>query len=97
MRLYELEIISNVVLNGKAKNSNTIKKLFDLDNIQVEEFVNEKTNKHVKKYSLIYENNICYKVNKSYEDLKDVILNKSIPVLGFADKFKSKQNIKKGK
>lgn len=97
MRLYELEIISNVVLNGKAKNSNTIKKLFDLDNIQVEEFVNEKTNKHVKKYSLIHENNICYKVNKSYEDLKDVILNKSIPVLGFADKFKSKQSIKKGK
>ena len=42
MRLYELEIISNVVLNGKTKNSNTIKKLFDLDNIQVEEFVNEK-------------------------------------------------------
>ena len=97
MRLYELEIISNVVLNGKTKNSNTIKKLFDLDNIQVEEFVNEKTNKQVKKYSLIYENNICYKVNKSYEDLKDVILNKSIPVLGFADKFKSKQSIKKGK
>ena len=79
MRPYELEIIA-------AKNK--VKKVFDLDNIQVEEYVNAKTGKHVMKYSLIQVGEAYYKINKPYSELSNLIINRSIPVLGLMYKSK---------
>jgi hypothetical protein len=90
MRVFEFEIISDI-LNSKSKvlkKNAVIKKLFNLDNIIAEEYIDDKTGKPVKKYCLIYDNNIPYKINKPYEDVKKVILDRSIPVLGFAHKSK---------
>jgi len=91
MRVLEFEIVSDILNseNKVLKRNAIIKKLFNLDNIIAEEYINDKTGKPIKKYCLIYDNNIPYKINKSYEDVKKVILDRSIPVLGFA--FKSKK------
>ena len=90
----ELEIISDTyAINQKTgkrtliKRNDKIKKLFDLNIINVEEFVDIKTGKHMPKYSLVVcPNDVAYKVNKPFEDLKVMIQDKSIPVLGFAAK-----------
>lgn len=96
---YELEIISDIVynLNGKPKlitKNDKIKKLFDLFDINLEEYVDAKTGKHIKKYCTIVEENTYYKINKPYEVLKALIQNKSIPVLGLAAKSKRYKPIK---
>lgn len=93
MRLYELEIIIDINNNDSKKpkvlvKNDRIKKLFDLDIIRLEEYVDSKTGKHIKKYSGILDDNNYFKINKPYEDLKNLIIPKSIPVLGFAHKSK---------
>lgn len=91
--LYELEIIADVSINKGRKISiiknNKIRKLFDLNAISVEEYLNPKTGKVVSKYSGIYDNTTYYKINKPYEDLKNLVINKSTPVLGFMSKSKT--------
>jgi hypothetical protein len=90
---YELEIISDIVhnLNGKpvvVTKQDRIKKLFNLYDIELEEYVDSKTGRHIKKYCTIVEENTYYKINKPYEELKALIQNKSIPILGLAAKSK---------
>jgi hypothetical protein len=93
--LYELEIISDVhkfSKNGKQtliKRNDKIKRLFDLNEVTVEEFLDPKTGKHISKYSLVIYKDATFKVNKPYEVLKSIVQNKSIPVLGLASKSKS--------
>lgn len=79
MRPYELEVIAD---------KDKVKKLFDLDNILLEEYVNAKTGKHIKKYSLIQVNDIYYKINKPYHELSTLIINRSTPILGLMYKSK---------
>lgn len=74
----ELEYIS-----GKTK----IRKLFTIDNIELEEFIGKDGNS-IKKYSSILYMDNWFKVNKSYEELKEIKINKSIPILGLASKSK---------
>ena len=62
--------------------------IFDLDTIELEEYIDSKTGKHIKKYSAIYQNNVYFKIDKPYEELKNIILNRSIPILGLAYKSK---------
>lgn len=91
MREHELEIIIDITTGGpKPKvlvKNDRIKKIFDLDNIELEEYV-DRLGKHIKKYSSVYENNIHYKVNKPYEELKKLKLNRSIAIVGLAGKSK---------
>lgn len=87
----ELEIISDIVdtRSNKPKvlvKNDKIKKLFDLDSIEVEEFIDSKTGKHIKKYSSVYFNNTYYKVNKPYAELSFLIINKRMPVIGLIGK-----------
>lgn len=93
MRLTEFEIITDVTSSNEAKpkillHNDKVKKLFDLDTIELEEFIDLKTGKHIKKYSSVLYNNNWYKINKPYEELKNIMSNKSIPILGFASKSK---------
>jgi hypothetical protein len=90
---YELEIISDIVLTvgNKTKTvskNDCIKKIFDLETVEIEEYVDPKNGKHIKKYTSVYQNNIYYKVNKPYEEVKHLVLNRTAPVLGFISKSK---------
>lgn len=85
---YELEIISDI--NSPTSNKilvkqDKIKKIFDLDNIELEEFIDAKSGKHIKKYCSIVINNNLYKINKPYEELKFMIINSRIPVIGLVN------------
>lgn len=93
----ELEIISDIVSEdtGKRKvitKNDKIKRIFDLDTIDLEEYVDVKTGKHIAKYSFIYKESLCYKINKPYEQLKSLMLNKTTPVVGFLSKSKKYRN-----
>jgi hypothetical protein len=92
MRPYELEVISTVSTIGpKPKvitKNDKIKKIFDLDAIKLEEYIDGKTGKHIKKYATILDNDSYFKINKPYDELKELILNRSIPVLGLMYKSK---------
>lgn len=90
---YELEIISDITdTTGPKpkiiKRQDKIKRLFELNELEVEEYVEPKTGKHIAKYSGIYYKDIYYKVNKPYEELKQLVNNRTTPVLGFAAKSK---------
>ncbi len=89
---YELEIISDVLSNHQKpkvlKKNDRIRKLFDLDNVELEEYIDQKTGKHIKKYSAIYHNNAYYKINKPYDELRELILNRTLTIQGFAYKSK---------
>ena len=96
---YELEIISDIIYNVKGKpnviiKQDKIKKIFNLYDIDLEEYVEAKTGKHIKKYCTIVEENTYYKINKPYEELKALIQNKSIPILGLAAKAKWFKKVK---
>lgn len=90
---YELEIISDIVnttgnkVKVVRKNAN-IKKIFDLELLEVEEYIEPRTGKSIKKYTSAYQNNIYYKVNKPYEEVKQLVLNGTIPIIGFIGKSK---------
>jgi hypothetical protein len=90
----EFEIITDTFAVGKSgrqvlvKRNDKVKKLFDLNEIDVEEFIDIKTGKHIDRYSLVISNNIGFKVDKPYEVVKTMVQNKSIPVLGFMAKSK---------
>lgn len=91
MRLHEFEIISDVQsTTSKPKlltKNDKIKKLFNLDEITAEEFIDGKTGKHIKKYCVIHDlNNTAYKINTPYEIVKNIIFNKTFTVKGFASK-----------
>lgn len=88
----ELQIIANVAVNNKVVKNALINKLFDINEIEVEEFINPKTAKPVKKYTGIYSNNVYYKVNKPYEELKSLKINKTYPVIGFLGHSKKYKN-----
>lgn len=86
----ELQIITDVLgaptKEGMRKiifKNKIINKLFDINEIEVEEFIDPKTGKAIKKYSGIYSKEIYYKVNKPYEELKDLKINRTYPVRGF--------------
>lgn len=93
MRITELEIITDITTNDLNKpkilvKGDKIKKIFDLDAIELEEYIDNKTGKHIKKYSSVIQNNVYFKVNKPYNELKELMLSRSTPVLGFAYKAK---------
>ena len=79
----ELEIITNITNQmGKVIVKNEkIKKIFDLDTIELEEYIDTK-GRHIKRYSSIYHNNNYYKINKPYEELRFLVVNKRYPVVG---------------
>jgi stalled ribosome rescue protein Dom34 len=89
---YELEIITDISLSSsktkKIIKNNKIKKLFDLNVVSLEEYVDPRSGKTISKYSGIYQDSVYYKINKPYEELKDLIINKTTPVLGFMSKSK---------
>lgn len=90
--MYELEIITDIASvdkKGKVKvvtKNDKIKRLFDLNEIELEEYIDNRTGRHIKKYTSVFHNNTYLKINKPYEELKDIVMNRSIPVLGFAYK-----------
>ncbi len=92
--LYELEIIADMVKTNKkgeittTRKNNKVKKLFELNNIELEEYIDSRTGLPVKKYSSVFQNNQFFKVNKPYEELKVIMINRSIPILGLAAKAK---------
>lgn len=93
MRKFELEVITDITTNNSKKpkllyKNARIKKMFDLDNIELEEYIEPTTGKHVLKYASVYYNNVYYKVNIPYEQLRNLVLNNTINVLGLAYKSK---------
>lgn len=99
--IYELEVISDILgLESKAgkrillTKNDKIKKLFNLNEIEIEEFIDPKNGKHIKKYSTVFKGDICYKINKPYEELKYILINKTEPIVGFV---RHSKNIKKYK
>jgi len=89
----ELEFISDLTSSRNGKTvvlvkNDKVKKLFNLDEIEVEEFIDPKTGKHIPKYSTVSIKDMFYKINKPYEELKSLVLNRTTPVLGFAYKSK---------
>ena len=62
-------------------------KQFETTRITIEQYVNPKTAKTIKKYCYIKEDDKYYKVNHKFEDL--IKLNKAIEVKGF--QFKTKK------
>lgn len=96
----ELPVITNIVSpedkNGRRKTlikNKIINKLFDINEIEVEEFIDGKTGKTIKKYTSIYIKDDYYKINKPYDELKDLVINKTYPIKGFMGyslKYKSK-------
>ncbi len=91
---YELEVITDILASpnkvGVRKvlvKNQKIKKLFDLNIIQLEQYI-DKSGRLIKKYSAVYEESNYYKVNKPYEELKGLILDKSKPIGGFMNHFK---------
>lgn len=99
--VYELEVISDI-LGMESKpgkrvlltKNDKVKKLFNLNEIEIEEFIDPKNGKHIKKYTTIYKENICYKINKPYEELKSLYLNKTQPIVGFVKYCKNIKNYK---
>lgn len=86
----ELQIITDILSGPNASGGRKvihkdklINKLFDINEIEVEEFINPKTGKAIKKYCGIYSKEVYYKVNKPYDELKDLKINKTYPVKGF--------------
>ena len=93
MRFTELEIISSLQSSrSKATKEVILSKVFDLDTIELEQYIDPKRGKIIKKYSSISFNSTWYKVNKPYLELKEIVVNRSIPVLGFANKSKRFNN-----
>ncbi len=89
MRQVELEIISSLEhKKTKSIQQVVVKKVFDLDIVKLEEFINSKTGKSIRKYSSLCEDNTWYKVNKPYEQMKTILINRSTPVIGFISKSK---------
>lgn len=96
----ELPIITDVIAPadtvGKRKllvKDKIIRKLFDINDIEIEEYINTKNGKTVKKYTGIYSNDVYYKINKPYEELRDLKINRTYPVRGFmghANNYKNK-------
>lgn len=87
--MIELEIISDTYITKRGKQvlfkrNDKVKRLFDINEIDVEEFVDNKTGKHIARYSLLLHNNMGFKINKPYEELKTIVQNRSIPVVGLA-------------
>jgi hypothetical protein len=86
--LYELEIIVDMGKTNKkgeiivSRKGNKVKKLFELNNVELEQYISTKTGLPVKKYSSVILNNQYFKVNKPYEELKSIMQNRSIPVIG---------------
>lgn len=85
---YEFEVISDIFTIGRnpklITKNDKIRKMFELDEIEVEEFIDNKTGKHISKYCTIILKDSMYKINRSYEEVKSIIANKSIPITGFA-------------
>jgi len=86
----ELQIVSDIVEKATNKTEEKIvhknvliRKLFDINEIEVEEYMNPKNGKAVKRYSGIYSNESYYKINKPYSELRDIVINKTSPVKGF--------------
>jgi len=80
---YEFEVIGNITLKVKNKDVNkdvVFKKLFELDTITAEEYIDDK-GKVVSKYCTIVENTNFFKVNYPYKDVARLI--KPIVVQGF--------------
>lgn len=91
---YELEIITDITnTTGPRpkviKKGDKIKRLFNLEELEVEEYIEPKTGKHIAKYSGIYCKDVYYKVNKPYKELSQLVLNRTVPVLGFLAKSNS--------
>lgn len=89
----ELEFISDITSskNGKTivlSKNDKIKKVFNLDEVELEEYIDPKTGKHIAKYTTLSFKEAYYKINKPYEELKTLTLNRTMPVLGFAAKSK---------
>jgi len=89
----ELEFISDITSskNGKTvliSRNDKVKKLFNLDEVELEEYIDPKTGKHIPKYTTLSVKETYYKINKPYEELKALTLNRTTPVLGFAAKSK---------
>ena len=90
----ELEILTDILPpNGVGKRkplvkNAKIKRLFNLDEVELEEYIDIKTGKTIPKYCGVYNKDVYYKINKPYEQLKDLILNRTTPILGFAGKSK---------
>ncbi len=95
---YELKVITDISCASKSgkitviKRNDKVVKLFELNDIKAEEYIDPKTGRHISKYSLIYDGDNCYKVDKPYKELRDLITNKSIPVLGLLSKSKRYKN-----
>lgn len=82
----ELEIIADIEYTKNKKTYNTItpiKKLFNIYEVEVEEFVDNKTGKVVNKYSGVVVRDKYYKVNKPYNELKKMVNSKISPIVGF--------------
>ena len=86
----ELPIITDVLSQpdrtGRRKTlikNKIVNKLFDLNEIDVEEFIDIKTGKTIKKYTAVYIKEDCYKINKPYDEMKDLVINRTYPVKGF--------------
>lgn len=81
----ELEIISDIVgpNNRVVKKDVIYKKVFELDNIEVEHFISNK-GIIVKKYCSVLSENKYYKVNSSYESIAKLIT--PVEVKGFYSK-----------
>jgi hypothetical protein len=84
--LIELEIIADI---EKVKNKKTytksvpVRKIFNINEIELEEFVNNITGKVEKKYSGVVIRDKYYKVNTPYTNLLRIVSNKTNPIIGF--------------
>lgn len=84
----ELEIISDIVnpSNNKIVKSDIVyKKIFDLDRVEIEQYISTR-GRIVKKYCTIIQDNKFYKLNHSYEYMSRLVL--PIQVNGFVSKSK---------
>lgn len=86
----ELQVLTDIYSEPNSKGVRkllgknlVINKLFDINEIEVEEFISSRTGKAVKKYSGIFHKENYYKVNKPYSELRTLKMNKTYPVLGF--------------
>ena len=90
----ELEILTDILPEQGAKKKTPIvrnakiKRIFNLDEVDLEEYIDTKTGKAISKYCGIYYKDTYYKINKPYELLRDLSLNRTTPILGFAGKSK---------
>lgn len=92
----ELQVISDIMSNPNKegrqkliKKGALIRKIFDFEKDELEEYIEPKTGKQIKKYSSVCQNNIFYKINTPYEELKEIVLNNPRPILGFMSKSKN--------